>query len=140
MVVETLLGYPFPLEKSADFALEHGARVPGGTDMGVLSRALEQGSIAVANVGGDRTGHKGVFSDSGHYLVVLAEAPDGRLVLADPYLMAPYAAGVLRFTVPYADLAGIVADGFLPAEDAEENLTLGETLDEICRKLSGRLA
>ncbi|HIU43854.1 MAG TPA: hypothetical protein IAB67_06115 [Candidatus Ventrousia excrementavium] len=88
MVVETLLGYPFPLEKSADFALEHGARVPGGTDMGVLSRALEQGSIAVANVGGDRTGHKGVFSDSGHYLVVLAEAPDGRLVLADPYLYA----------------------------------------------------
>lgn len=109
MVVETLLGYPFPLEKSADFALEHGARVPGGTDMGVLSRALEeafglkvtrtdsitvlraaleQGSIAVVNVGGDRAGYKGVFSDSGHYLVVLAEAPDGRLVLADPYLYA----------------------------------------------------
>ena len=43
---------------------------------------------------------------------------DGLTVLADPYLMAPYAAGVLRFTVPYADLAGIVADGFLPAEDA----------------------
>ena len=109
MVVETLLGERFPPEKSAAFAIEHKARVSGGTDMGVLSQALywafglkvtetdsidvlraalEQGCVAVVNVGGDRAGYKGVFSDSGHYLVVLAEAPDGRLVLVDPYLYA----------------------------------------------------
>lgn len=73
MVIGTLLGERFPPEKSAAFAIEHKARVSGGTDMGVLSRALywafglkvtetdsidvlraalEQGCVAVVNVGG----------------------------------------------------------------------------------------
>lgn len=44
------------------------------------------GGVAIANVGGDRGSYKGVFSDGGHYLVALGAAPDGRVILADPYL------------------------------------------------------
>ena len=109
MIVETLIDEAFPPEQSAALAIEQGARVSPGTDMTVLANALfwkfglkvtrtdsiavlqaalEQGCAAIVNVGGDRAGYKGVFSDGGHYLVVLAEAPDGRLVLADPYLYA----------------------------------------------------
>ena len=105
MVVETLTGKRFPPEQAAAFALECGARVSTGTDMAVLAKALarafgltvrhtnsvtdlpaalKRGAIAIANVGGDRSGYKGVFSDGGHYVVVLGLAPDGRLMLADP--------------------------------------------------------
>lgn len=109
MIVETLTGQAFPPEQAAALAIEQGARVSTGTDMrtladalfwkfglkvtrtdsvGVLQAALEQGCAAIVNVGGDRAGYKGVFSDGGHYLVVFGQAADGRLVLADPYLYA----------------------------------------------------
>ena len=109
MIVETLTGEAFPPEQAAALAIEQGARVSTGTDMRVLSNALcrkfglkvtrtdsvavlqaalEQHCAAIVNVGGDRTGYKGVFSDGGHYLVIFGQAADGRLVLADPYLYA----------------------------------------------------
>ena len=105
MVVETLTGQSFPPEQAAAFAIECGARVSTGTDMAVLAKALARafgltvtqsndveelksrvcgGAIAICNTGGDRSGYKGVFSDGGHYVVVLGLAPDGRLMLADP--------------------------------------------------------
>lgn len=107
MVVETLTDMAFPPAEAAKYAIACGARVSGGTDMRKLSqhlaedfnldvrttddadelvKHLEAGGIAIANVGGDRTGYKGVFSDGGHYLVALGIAPDGRILLADPYL------------------------------------------------------
>ena len=105
MVVETLTGKHFPPEQAAAFAIECGARAASGTGMAVLAKALakafgltvtqsndmtelpaalKRGSVAIANTGGDRPGYKGVFSDGGHYVVVLGLAPDGRLMLADP--------------------------------------------------------
>lgn len=107
MVVETLTDMAFPPPEAAKYAISCGARVSGGTDMRKLSRHLAEdfnlgvrttddadellahlksGGIAIANVGGDRGSYKGVFSDGGHYLVVLGAAPDGRIILADPYL------------------------------------------------------
>jgi len=48
--------------------------------------AIKDGGITVINVGGNRGSYKGVFSDGGHYIICLGRAPDGRLILIDPYL------------------------------------------------------
>ena len=81
-----------------------GARVSGGTNMLTLSRylvdrfglkltvtnsidelieSLKYNAMAVVNVGGNREGHKGVFSDGGHYLVA-AGFYKGQIIVADP--------------------------------------------------------
>lgn len=62
------------------------------------------GGIAVANVGGDRAGYKGVFSDGGHYVVVLGIAPDGRLLIADPGLYSG------KYQKPHRKAAEVVDD------------------------------
>ena len=107
ILIENLLKTPYPVTESAAFALACGARVSGGTDMQRLSRetaarggllvyttddqdmllqALKNGGMAIANVGGDRQGYSGVFSDGGHYVVVRRVMGDGRLLVLDPYL------------------------------------------------------
>lgn len=107
MVVETLVGTPFPPPTAAAYAIKNDARAESGTDMQKLGKALEKdfplrrivtndldamlgllrsGAVVVANVGGDRNGYKGVFSNSGHYVIVLGVAADGRLIIADPYM------------------------------------------------------
>jgi hypothetical protein len=91
MVIETLTGQAFPPPMAAKFAIDHGARISGGTAMLTLGKAIcnafglelattsdEQvlkkhilgGGLAIANVGGDRSGYVGVFSDGGHYVVI----------------------------------------------------------------------
>ncbi len=55
-----------------------------------------------------------LLTDGGWYF-----SDQGLTVLCDPYRMAPYAAGVLRFTVPYAELTGILADDWMPGTAAE---------------------
>lgn len=65
-----------------------GFKVTQTNNVTALLEALRQGSIAIANVGGDRAGYRGVFSDGGHYVIVFGIAPDGRLVIADPYRYA----------------------------------------------------
>lgn len=106
MVVENLTGTHFPPDQSAQFAIKKRARVSGGTDMKVLANALcaefgltvktsnamaellsavGNGAIAIANTGGDRAGHMGVFSNGGHYVVVYGV--DGeKLQILDPGL------------------------------------------------------
>lgn len=107
MIVENLTGRSFPPEESACYAIRNGARVSGGTDMRVLSRAvgrdfgmnifttndenelirrLNAGGMAIANVGGNRAGYTGVFSDAGHYVVAAGIKPDGRVIVLDPCL------------------------------------------------------
>lgn len=104
MIVENLTGKSFPPAASAPYALSNGARVSGGTDMKKLSQCisrdfglscfessdekslrscLESGGMAIALVGGDRKNYKGVFSNSGHYIVV-AEAKNNILTVLDP--------------------------------------------------------
>lgn len=117
MVVENLRKVPYPVKESVRVAIACGARVSGGTDMmrlartvaanfgltlyttdnaAMLAQALKNGAVAVANVGGDRSGYQGVFSDGGHYIVVRRMMPDGRLMILDPYLYDSKYTGIYR--------------------------------------------
>lgn len=104
IVVENLTGKDFPPEISAKFSMENKARAATGTDMATLAKALcckfdemtywstddsnivasavEDGAIAIANTKG---GDKGLFSTSGHY-VVLAGYKNTTFSVLDPYL------------------------------------------------------
>ena len=56
-----------------------------------MLECLRTGGVAVALVHGDREGRVGVFSHSGHYVVVLSQERDGRLAILDPaYLPGRY--------------------------------------------------
>jgi hypothetical protein len=91
----------------AAYAQKKRARVVGGTDMNLLAKALcidypltyrttndenqlldhlRKGGMAVANVGGNRPGYTGVFSDGGHYVIVAGLNNDGRVIVLDPGL------------------------------------------------------
>jgi len=107
MLVENMLGIPFPPEESAAFFLACGARAAVGTNLYIASRAaadrfgldvrdtedpgearafLEAGrGMVIANTYGDRPedGYIGVFSDSGHY-ILLTGMRDGRVSVLDP--------------------------------------------------------
>jgi len=102
MVLENLGVGKMPPPEMAKFAMACGARVVGGTDVGVLGNALSvrypvkwtlttsldkvlsamryKGAVAIANVG-----KAGLFSDSGHY-VVLQKAGSSFVSVLDPYL------------------------------------------------------
>lgn len=90
MVVENLLGQHLTPPEAAAFALKCGARASNGTNMHRLAAlatmrwdmtvtetsdlrellsALKSGAMAICNVSGNRTGHKGIFSTGGHYIV-----------------------------------------------------------------------
>lgn len=89
----------------AAYAMKKKARVIGGTDMNLLAKALcidypldyrltndenlllahlKKGGMAIANVGGDRPGYTGVFSNGGHYIVVAGLNSDDRVIVLDP--------------------------------------------------------
>lgn len=105
MIVENMTDKKLPPDQCAQYAIKAGARVSGGTDMRLLGsciardyglametgnntatmiEALKRGAYAVVNVGGDRTGHVGLFSDSGHYILAVGLAADGRVQVLDP--------------------------------------------------------
>lgn len=98
------MGIDVSVSEMAEFSVGIGARVDGGTDMRLLgiktaekyhlqysisndaqtlSEHLEHGGIAIANVGGNRDGYKGIFSDVGHYIVVTGKEKDGMLKIYD---------------------------------------------------------
>ena len=104
MVLTNLLGLDISPAETAAFALEHGARAEGGTDMRRLAAqaalrwplrvaetcdtaeliaALQGGAMAICNTAGHRPGRKGVFSSSGHY-VVAAGGDERCLLVLDP--------------------------------------------------------
>ncbi len=91
MLIESLLNIPFPPEECAVFSKRCGAREGYGTnfyilagalaarfdltmrpteDIGAVTEALRNGARVIANTQGDREGYTGVFSDSGHYLLL----------------------------------------------------------------------
>lgn len=88
----------------ATYAITKKARVSGGTDFNILAKNicidygltyettsdenkllkhLQSGGMAVANVGGDRSGYTGVFSSEGHFIVV-ANCNGNTLTILDP--------------------------------------------------------
>ena len=117
MLIENMLGIPFPPEESAAFFLACGARAEVGTNLYIASEAvakrfglsvrntedaeearafLKEGrGMVIANTYGDRPedGYVGVFSDSGHYILLTGMDGDEVRVL-DPM----YRPG--RFDVP----------------------------------------
>ncbi|MBR3505010.1 MAG: C39 family peptidase [Clostridia bacterium] len=117
MLIENMLGVPFPPEESAKFFLACGARADVGTNLYVASKAVaarfglavrdteDAGEaydflaagrgMVIANTYGDRPeeGYIGVFSDSGHYVLVVGVEGEKARVL-DPM----YRPG--RFDVP----------------------------------------
>ena len=142
MVAENMLGISFPPEESAKLAKACGAREGYGTDLYIYApafakhvglqvrdtedaqealRFLQEGrGMIIANVRGDREGHIGVFSNSGHY-IVLAAANGTEVKVWDPM----YKEGSGRFDIPgrkgkvrldgtdaYADFAEIEKDCF----------------------------
>ena len=142
MVAENMLGISFPPEESAKLAKACGAREGYGTDLYIYAPAfakhvglcvhdtedaqealafLQEGrGMIIANVRGDREGHIGVFSNSGHY-IVLAGAEGTEVKVWDPM----YKEGSGRFDVPgrkgkvrldgtdaYADFSEIEKDCF----------------------------
>jgi len=102
--VLSFFNFNYPPNQLAPVFIARGARVDGGTDMkkaaalvcefapGVsycttsseteLAQCLLAGGIAIANVGGDRPGHVGVFSNAGHYVVVCF-SEDGKFGVFD---------------------------------------------------------
>ena len=142
MVAENMLGIDFPPEASAKLAKACGAREGYGTDLYIYApafaqhvglqvrdtedtkealRFLQEGrGMIIANTRGDREGHIGVFSDSGHY-IVLAGANGTEIRVWDPM----YKPGSDRFEKPgrkekvrldgtdaYADFSEIAKDCF----------------------------
>ncbi len=54
------------------------------SDVKKLKDWLKTGGVAVANVGGDREGYTGVFSHSGHYVMINNLEDDNRVAILDP--------------------------------------------------------
>lgn len=104
MVVERLRGIQLSVTECRDISVEVGANHAIGTDMKLLApeiakryrlelettndpaqltRCLHQGGAAIVNVGGDREGHTGTFSNGGHYIVAIREK-GGLFYILDP--------------------------------------------------------
>ena len=117
MLVENMLDVPYPPEVAAKEAKACGAREGYGTNLYIFApvfaaafgmkvrdtedgqealRFLQEGrGMVIANTYGDRPEHIGVFSDSGHYIVV-AEAKGTEVKVWDPM----YKLGSDRFEAP----------------------------------------
>jgi len=68
------------------FAEKLGLRYEMTADVEEMRNCVRTGGAAVVLVGGNRDGHIGLFTKSGHYITVIGEEPDGRLAILDPSL------------------------------------------------------
>jgi hypothetical protein len=105
MIVENLTAHQIGPKLMATYAINKRARISGGTDMNTLAKAicadyglefrttndeaellnhLRAGGMAIANVGGNRGGYVGVFSDGGHFIVVAGLTDAGNCIVLDP--------------------------------------------------------
>ena len=106
MIVSNMTTTKLTPPECAKISINNGARVSGGTNMIKLSKVIcnkypltysttsdesvlinhiKSGGMAVANVGGDRKGWTGVFSDSGHYIVVCGyNSSNNKFTIMDP--------------------------------------------------------
>ena len=142
MLIENMLGIPFPPEESAAFFLACGARAEVGTNLYIASEAVaerfglrvkntedpeearaflkDKRGMVIANTYGDRPedGYIGVFSDGGHYILLTGSDRDGREVrVLDPMYRpgrfdVPGRAGKVRMEGPLA-----IADFSVVASD-----------------------
>lgn len=66
------------------FADKFGLKVQAAMDVADLLNCLRTGGAAVVLVRGNREGRKGLFTNGGHFMTVIAEETDGRLAILDP--------------------------------------------------------
>lgn len=67
------------------FADMAGLRLEIGKTTEDLLRCLHTGGAAVVHVAGDREdGHVGLFTRRGHYMAIIGQEADGRLIILDP--------------------------------------------------------
>ncbi len=104
MMVENLTGRNLPLDECIEYAYEKKANMRPGTDMALLGPFVAQqydllfiatndidevvscvknGGYAIANTRGDQGGYKGLFSNVGHFVLVVA-VTNGLLTVLDP--------------------------------------------------------
>ena len=140
MLIENMLGVPFPPEASAAFFLECGARADVGTNLYIASKAvaarfglsvrdtedageaqrflLEKRGMVIANTYGDRPedNYIGCFSDSGHYILLISAEGEKVRVLDPMYRPGrfdiPGRTGKVKMegSVAEADFAVVAAD------------------------------
>ena len=140
MLIENMLGIPFPPEESAQFFLECGARAAVGTNLYIASEAVAEKfglavkntedaaevfaflssgrGMAIANTYGDRPkdGYIGVFSDSGHYSLLTGTEGEKVRVLDPMYRPGrfdkPGRAGKVRMegNLAVADFSVVASD------------------------------
>ena len=140
MLIENMLGIPFPPEEAARFFLACGARADVGTNFYIAAKAvaarfglnvrdtedageayefLKAGEgMVVANTYGDRPeeGYIGVFSDSGHYILLTGVEGEKVRVLDPMYRPGrfdiPGRAGKVRMegNLAEADFAIVASD------------------------------
>lgn len=105
MIINNLTPFRVDPAGMAAYAIQKGARNSGGTDMNILANALRDdyglaftatsdektlmthlasGHMAIANVGGNRPGYTGVFSDGGHFIVCAGLTEDRKVIILDP--------------------------------------------------------
>ena len=61
-----------------------GLKLEMTDDIERLKYCLRTNGAAVAHISGNREGYTGVFSKGGHYVAVVGEQEDGRIVVLDP--------------------------------------------------------
>ena len=107
VVDRLLVNVDFTIEDAIQMSYDLNANRTPGTHYGIFAPALAErfglelettddperllyclrtGGCAVAESGGDREGHIGLFTHGGHYITVIAEHKDGRLVIIDSAL------------------------------------------------------
>lgn len=106
IILENVLGESLPPPDMAQFSIDSGARVAGGTDQRTLMRALarryerlfleeaydfdeliehlQRGGMAVASTIGNRQGWTGIFSNAPHIYVVAGVRENGKVEVLDP--------------------------------------------------------
>lgn len=140
MVLEATTGIRIPPEKMAPYAISVGARVNGGTDMHRLAEKLSEdygipfteynrieglisvlraGGVAICNVAGDKAGHKGIFSNGGHYIVAAGIAADGRIIIYDPGMYEHKYASAYRRKYVEVSGARLLVDAEVLDKDCE---------------------
>ena len=119
-------GYVFDVRTGARLTLEDLTDDPAGFRSALLeslTRQINSAEYAMYGVYDDYMDYlPGLIRESNWYL-----GSEGLVILANPYEIAPYAAGRIDFTLPYSWLRWYVKEEYLPS-DAE---TLGTLEGEI---------
>ena len=105
MILENMTDQRYGMQEWINWVISTGARVNGGTDMAVLTKAmakkfgflvsttsdenilrdhLKKGGMAIGNCGGSYNEWRGLFSTSGHFFTIAEYTNDNYFIVLDP--------------------------------------------------------